>query len=119
MPWPFRPARLNRTVTLRDSLDLIRMVRPESGTAALEYEIAAERASSISAAERKVITTLAALAQAQSDREPALADARQAVWEYFVHRELIGFRRHTDVIQDLNIPREVLAGLGASPARSR
>lgn len=101
-------------MSLRDSLELIRMVRPEAGTAALEHEIAAERASSISAAERKVITALAALAEARS--ESALADARRAVWEYFVHRELIGFRRHNDVIQDLSIPREVLAGLGASPA---
>lgn len=100
-------------MSLRDSLELIRMVRPEAGTAALEHEIAAERASSISAAERKVITTLAALAETHG--EIALADARQAVWEYFVHRELIGFRRHNDVIQDLNIPRQVLAGLGASP----
>lgn len=104
-------------MSLRDSLELIRMVRPEAGTAALEHEIAAERASSISAAERKVIAALAALAEARS--EPALAHARQAVWEYFVHRELIGFRRHNDVIQDLSIPREVLAGLGASPGRNR
>jgi hypothetical protein len=104
-------------VSLRDSLELIRMVRPEAGTAALEHEIAAERASSISAAERKVIAALATLAEAHS--EIALADARQAVWEYFVHRELIGFRRHNDVIQDLSIPREVLAGLGASPGRNR
>lgn len=119
MPWPCRPAPLNRTVPLRDSLDLIRMVRPQAGTAALEHEIAAERAASIGAAERKVIATLAALTAAGDDRGPALADACQAVWEYFVHRELIGFRRHNDVIQDLGIPREVLAGLGASPGSGK
>ncbi|UXN72490.1 hypothetical protein N8D56_14370 [Devosia sp. A8/3-2] len=62
-------------MSLRDSLELIRMVRPEAGTAALEHEIAAERASSISAAERKVITALATLAETHS--EPASADARR------------------------------------------
>ncbi|WP_323013651.1 DUF6665 family protein [Devosia sp.] len=97
-------------MTLRDSLDLIAMVRPEAGTAALDHEIAAERASSLGAAEQRVIKALTALA---SGNEAALADARDAVWAYFVQRELIGFRRHTDVIQELNIPAQVLAGLGA------
>lgn len=100
-------------MSLRDSLELIRMVRPEAGTAALEHEILAERASSLGAAERKVVNAIAALAQTTPDGNERLATARQVVWEYFVQRELVGFRRHNDVIQELNIPREVLAGLGA------
>lgn len=102
-------------MALRDSLELIAMVRPEAGAAALEHEIAAERAASLGAAERRVIDALAALAGGD---EAALAEARDAVWAYFVQRELIGFRRHTDVIQELNIPAQVLAGLGAMPARA-
>lgn len=102
---------------LRESLDLIRMVRPEAGTAALEHEIAAERANSLGAAEARVIKTLKALAEGSLDRELALDDARDAVWSYFVQRELIGFRRHADVIQALAIPGDVLIGLGAKPAR--
>ena len=105
--------------SLRDSLDLIRMVRPEAGTAAIDHEIAAERASSLGAAERYVIEAIAALAAATTDREQRLAEARQLVWQYFVQRELVGFRRHNDVIQDLKIPPEVLAGLGAMPTRHR
>lgn len=104
-------------MSLRDSLDLIRMVRPQAGTAAIEHEILAERASSLGAAERKVAETIAALAAAEGDAAPQLAAARQAVWAYFVQRELIGFRRHHDVIRDLNIPAQVLAGLGAMPGR--
>lgn len=100
-------------MSLRDSLDLIRTVRPDAGTSALEHEILAERASSLGAAERRVIEAMAALARAEDDRDSRLAEARKVVWAYFVQRELIGFRRHTDVIQELNIPREVLAGLGA------
>lgn len=100
-------------MSLRDSLDLIRTVRPDAGTAAIEHEIIAERASSLGAAERKVVDAVAALAITGDDRASALAAARQVVWEYFVQRELVGFRKHTDVIQELKIPSEVLAGLGA------
>lgn len=105
-------------MSLRDSLDLIRMVRPEAGTTALDHEILAERASSLGAAERKVVDAIAALGG--SDHAAALATARKVVWEYFVQRELVGFRRHTDVIADLKIPSEVLVGLGAmTPKTSR
>ncbi len=93
------------------------MVRPEAGTAALDHEIAAERASSLGAAERQVIDAIAALAAATTDRDQRLAEARQVVWQYFVQRELVGFRRHTDVIQELKIPPQVLAGLGAIQTR--
>lgn len=96
---------------LRDSLDLIKMVRPEAGTTAIDHEILAERASSLGAAEQRVIKAIAALG-ASTDRDAALADARKVVWEYFVQRELVGFRKHTDVIHDLSIPPEVLVGLG-------
>jgi hypothetical protein len=105
--------------SLRESLDLIRMVRPEAGTTALDHEILAERASSLGAAERQVIDAIAALAAATTDRDHRLAAARQQVWQYFVQRELVGFRRHTDVIQELGILPEVLAGLGAMPARRK
>jgi hypothetical protein len=103
-------------MSLRDSLDLINMVRPDAGTAAIDHEILAERASSLGAAERRVIVAVAALDQSGADRDTALAEARKVVWEYFVQRELVGFRKHHDVIQELSIPREVLAGLGAIPA---
>lgn len=98
--------------SLRDSLDLIRMVRPEAGTAAIEHEIQAERASSLSAAEQRVIKALAGL-KSGTNTSQWLSESQQAVWAYFVQRELIGFRKHTDVIRELGIPREVLNGLGA------
>ncbi|WEK05597.1 MAG: hypothetical protein P0Y65_04900 [Candidatus Devosia phytovorans] len=106
-------------MSLRDSLDLIRMVRPEAGTAALDNEIAAERASSLWAAEQRVLKAIAALEAATGDREMPLVQARKVVWEYFVQRELVGFRRHADVIADLRIPPEVLLGLGAMPIKPR
>lgn len=104
-------------MSLRASLDLIRMVRPEAGTTALQNEIMAERASSLGLAEQRVIDAVTALANAGADRADRLAEARRTVWEYFVQRELVGFRRHNDVIQELKIPGEVLAGLGAMPSK--
>jgi len=101
-------------MSLRDSLDLIRAVRPEAGTAALQNEIMAERASSLGIAEQRVAEAIAALEAApEASRAETLATARKAVWEYFVQRELCGFRRHQDVIQDLRIPPQVLLGLGS------
>ena len=105
-------------MSLRDSLDLIRTVRPDAGTSALEHEIMAERASSLGAAEQRVVKAVAALAAADGDRDDRLAEARQLVWQYFVQRELVGFRKHNDVIQELSIPREVLVGLGAMSKRA-
>jgi hypothetical protein len=103
-------------MTLRDSLDLIRIVRPEAGQAGLEAEIQQERASSLRAAEQKAIAALDAWRTAtEADRAEPLKAARYAVWAYFVQRELIGFRRHADVIRDLDIPPTVLNGLGEAP----
>ena len=101
-------------MSLRDSLDLIRAVRPEAGTAALQNEIMAERASSLGIAEQRVAKAIAAFEAAPDEaRAEPLAAARKVVWEYFVQRELCGFRRHQDVIQDLRIPPQVLLGLGS------
>ena len=104
-------------MTLRDSLDLIRVVRPEAGQAALENEILHEQASSLKAAEAKVIGSLAAWRSAATEEQRAerLGPARYAVWAYFVQREAIGFRLHADVIADLQIPPLVLNGLGETP----
>jgi hypothetical protein len=103
-------------MTLRDSLDLIRVVRPEAGQAGLEAEIQQERASSLRAAEQKAIAALMAWRTTpEANRAEPLKAARYAVWAYFVQRELIGFRRHADVIRDLDIPPTVLNGLGEAP----
>jgi hypothetical protein len=105
-------------MSLRDSIDLIQAVKPEGGYAVLQQEIVAERASSLGAAEKRVIATLATWRSASEDeRAASLAAAQDAVWRYFVQRELCGFRRHNDVISDLGIPPVVLNGLGATPRK--
>jgi hypothetical protein len=110
-----RPALRTKLLSLRDSLDLIKAVNPDGGQAVIEHEIMAERASSLNAAEAKVAKSMDAL---RADHTPeTLAAARQAVWAYFVQRELIGFKRHQDVIAAFGITREVLNGLGVVGAK--
>ena len=38
---------------------------------------------------------------------------REAVYAYFIQREVCGFRRHDEIIREFAIPQEVLARLGA------
>jgi len=89
---------------------------PESGFDLLANEVAAEKASALGRAGRRVEETLARLAAAQEGvplRPDLLADAADAVYWYFIQRELCGLRRHADVIREYGIPKAVLARLGA------
>jgi hypothetical protein len=83
---------------------------------ALDYEVAQEKASSLGHAGRAVAERMAALHAFEgekTDRIPLLKAAADAVWAYFVQRELCGLRRHDDAIREYGIPREVLVRLGA------
>jgi len=83
--------------------------------AAIDTEIVAEIASSIGHAGRRVESLMNRLRQAgEGEERAALVRAgAEAVYAYFVQRELCGFRRHEDVIREYGIPREVLVRLGA------
>jgi hypothetical protein len=88
----------------------------ETGLSAVDQEILAEKAASLGNAGRKVEACLGKLASHRGDGEARMAlvrSAADAVYAYFVQRELCGFRRHDDVIRDYGIPREVLVRLGA------
>lgn len=86
-----------------------------TGIGVLDYEIAGEMASSLGRAGERVATTLAALSVMGegNDRAAALRAAADAVYAYFIQRELCGLRRHDDAIREYAIPRAVLARLGA------
>lgn len=82
----------------------------------LDYEIAAEKASALGRSGHKVERTLAALKAfegTKEERRALLRDAAEAVYAYFIQRELCGMRRHQDVIREYAIPNEVLVRLGA------
>lgn len=83
---------------------------------AVDTEIIGEMASALGNAGRKVEVTLAKLAAHAGEgdvRKALVKAAADAVYAYFVQRELCGLRRHDDVIQHYSIPREVLVRLGA------
>lgn len=82
----------------------------------LGVEILGEKAASLGRAGERVEKSIAALERHVGDddaRTRLLVQATDAVYAYFVQRELCGFRRHHDVIAHYRIPREVLARLGA------
>lgn len=100
-----RPPSRYSAATLQDSLQ-----------SALDYEVAAEKASSLGHAGRVVrerLEQLRAFDGEKSGRIPLLKAAADAVWAYFIQRELCGLRRHDDAIREYEIPREVLVRLGS------
>ena len=81
----------------------------------LDHEIMGEKAASLGRAGERVELCLKRLREAEADaRERMLCEAAQAVYAYFIQRELCGLRRHAEVIREYSIPREVLVRLGAS-----
>jgi hypothetical protein len=88
----------------------------ETSLGAIDQEILAEKAASLGNAGRKVETCLEKLRSHRGDGETRMAlvkSTADAVYAYFVQRELCGLRRHDDIIRDYGIPREVPVRLGA------
>jgi hypothetical protein len=88
----------------------------DDGFDALGYEILAEKAVSLGRAGRRAELSLAKLRDQDGkgdERRVLVHDAAEAVYAYFIQRELCGFCRHDDVIREFAIPKEVLARLGA------
>ncbi|WGM37864.1 DUF6665 family protein [Caulobacter sp. NIBR1757] len=80
---------------------------------ALEAELAGEGAGALGRLGKAVEQSLATLAEAPDDPD-RLKAAADAVWRYFVQREVMGLRDHRPAIRDYAIPRRVLLRLGAS-----
>jgi hypothetical protein len=88
----------------------------DSGLDLLGHEILAEKAAALGKAGEKARVTLARLSEHPNGavgRDAALKAAAEAVHAYFIQRELCGFRRHEAIIREYEIPRAVLARLGA------
>ena len=101
--------------SLRMSQTLARRLGVETGEAILRYELLEEQAQSLGRAGRKVEAALAALRDhpGGEGRAALLKTAADAVWGFFVQREVMGLRDRAAVIAQYGIPREVLARLGA------
>ncbi|WP_228259714.1 DUF6665 family protein [Siculibacillus lacustris] len=84
-----------------------------NGILGIDLEILGEQASALGRAGRRVEATLAALAAGDaSDHDRLIRAAAEAVWAYFIQREVCGLRRHDEAIAVYGIPREVLVRVG-------
>ena len=83
--------------------------------AVLRHELLEEQAHSLGRAGRRVEATLAELAAhpGGEGRSALLRAAADAVWGFFVQREITGLRDRAAVIAHYRVPREVLNRLGA------
>jgi hypothetical protein len=91
--------------------------RSEQTLNVLEYELLAEKAAALGRSGDRAGEALARLNAYHGDadqRRVLLKAAAEAVYAYFIQRELCGLRKHDDAIRDYAIPREVLVRLGAS-----
>ena len=100
---------------LRMTASLIRRLGVETGEAVLRYELLEEQAQSLGRAGRRVEAALAALrAHPGGEGRAALVRAAaDAVWGFFVQREVLGLRDRTAIVAQYDIPREVLVRIGA------
>ncbi|MDO9416466.1 DUF6665 family protein [Pararhizobium sp.] len=84
----------------------------------LEYELMSERADALGRHGLKVEKALALLKDhlekgvSGEARENLLNDAADAVWAFFIQREICGLRSNRDAIQRYGIPGQVIARLG-------
>jgi hypothetical protein len=93
---------------------LMRRLGVESGEAVLRYELLQEQAASLGRLGRKAEAALAALKAHEGEgRGEVLKAACDAVWCFLVQREVMGLRDRAQIVREYDIPREVMARLGA------
>jgi hypothetical protein len=97
-----------------------------SRIAALDYELAQERASTLGRLGRALEAALAALAEyhqtqieASGTRAKLVADASEALWCFIVQRECCGLRDPRPVMREYRVPIEVQNRMGVFDGRLR
>lgn len=105
-------------MTVRPPQSLSPSFSKDSGLNLLEYELMSERADALGRHGLKVEKAIAALsvlhdaATTPEHREQLLNEAADAVWAFFIQREICGLRSNRDAVQRYGIPKEVMARLG-------
>jgi hypothetical protein len=94
---------------------------PRFGYAALQYEIAEEKAAALGRLGRRLdaaLTALAACPRTSSNRrirDSLVQDAGYALWLLAVQREAMGLNKLGHVLQVYRVPNEVVARMGPLP----
>jgi len=89
----------------------------EAALGAIQAELMDEKVQSLGRAGRAARQALAALAGfvgAGNARDALVDDAAARVWSFMVQRELCGFPNPGAVVEDLDVPAEVVARLGVA-----
>ena len=112
---------------MRESHPLLIWLRTGNPIAALDYEIAREKASALGRLGRRLEAALTALAafDAQAGEEPSserrerrdalVAEAGDVLWSFIVQREACGLRDSTRAMRDYGVPAEVRLRMGIFP----
>src|SRR5438309_922599 len=99
----------------------------DNPAAALDYEIAQEKASALGRLGRGLEAALGALrdfdarqhgAAARDQRRALVAQAGHALWLFVVQRESIGLRGTRQLMRDYGVPGEVQACMGMLPPKT-
>jgi hypothetical protein len=116
-------------VTTSDPRPVLPSLRADNPSAALDYEIAREKASALGRMGRRLEAALVALAtfDARPDEEPPalrregrdvlVAEAGEALWNFVVQREACGLRDSTRAMREYRVPGEVRVRMGVFPPR--
>lgn len=117
-------------MTVRPPRQLSSKLLLDSPSAALDYEIAQEKVSSLGRLGRRLEATLAALVEfdaasaaiePSADRRQArtrlVAEAGHALWLLVVQRESIGLRDTRQLMRDYRVPADVQGRMGMLPPR--
>ena len=97
----------------------------DNPAAALDYEIAQEKASTLGRLGRRLEAALAALRAFDAaapepcaeTRRALVAQAGHALWMFVVQREAVGLRDSRQLMRDYAVPPEVQYRMGALPQR--
>jgi hypothetical protein len=104
-----------------DQQVLMNPMAPDKQFAALESEIAGEKAASLGRAGAKLEESLLALRAfdetppangAGAQREELAAHAAERLWFYVVQRDACGFHDHREAFELYQVPEEILARMG-------
>ena len=101
----------------------------DNPAAALDYEIAQEKAATLGRLGRALEAALAALREFDAQPREHAADARQerralvgqaghALWLFVVQREALGLRDARQLMRDYRVPADVQARMGVLPAKT-
>ena len=117
-------------MTVRPPHQFVPKLWANSPAAALDYEIAQEKASTLGRLGRALEAALAKLAalddqtsektnETRRKRRSLVDEAGHALWLFVVQREALGMRDTRTLMRDYRVPAEVYNRMGAAPVKPR